>query len=176
MLPKTKNFTVRLNEEQYSWLKEQAKQNNKNISDIICGLIDSVMNINNTIQNLIDPKTGLIPFSNDFELIQIENPYLIRNDDGNIVIVIPLVSNDQNKVECQIWINLINGTTKLDVHCSSKSHYPSCLFWLCKVKPIITLHNNFCVKCTLRLWCISVKAVFIFHTSFFYSPTCTFLH
>jgi len=128
MLLKTKNFTVRLNKEQYSWLKEQAEQNNKNISDIICGFIDNEMNINNTIQNLIDTKTGFIPFSNDFELIQIESPYLIRNDDGNSVIVIPLVSNGQNKVECQIWISLINGKTKLDVHCSSKLHYPSGLF------------------------------------------------
>jgi len=128
MLLKNKRISVRINEEQYLWLQEQTKQNDIDISDIICRLIDNERNNNHTIQNLIDTKTGLIPFSNDFELIQIGSPYLISNDNGNNVIVIPLASNGQNKVECQIWISLINGKTKLDVHYSLKSRYPSGLF------------------------------------------------
>jgi hypothetical protein len=40
MIQKSKVFTVRFTEEQFEWLKNQAKERNVNISDILNMLVD----------------------------------------------------------------------------------------------------------------------------------------
>jgi|GEM_PF-5603968 len=39
-MQKSKKISVRISEEQFEWLENQAKQKNTNISEIICELID----------------------------------------------------------------------------------------------------------------------------------------
>jgi hypothetical protein len=65
---------------------------------------------------------------------------------------------------------LINGKTKLDVHCSSKLHYPSGLFWLCKTIISFALHKSFCVKYILRLWLKTRQSRFFIYISFTPQP------